>query len=108
MSILTSPGATKSLKLLHIRKSGPDIVGSMESRGKMFEYADMMSSSEDEDEDKDILGGSEEDTEADIANFRSSAFSVAASRIRDATPNADLEAMHELTQLPRNLLPFAR
>jgi hypothetical protein len=54
---LTPPATTaSSLKLLHIRKSGPDVAGSMEDRGKMFgspDQSDEISNMEDEDDDDD-------------------------------------------------------
>lgn len=110
--ILASHSVTKSLKLLHIRKSGPDIVGSMESRGKIFKYTDLISSSEDEDKDNISIGDkkdAEVDTVAEVSNsFRPSASSEATSRICDAKADADITSMHKVRKLPRDLLWFAQ
>jgi hypothetical protein len=122
--ILTSPIATKSLKLLHIRKSGPDMVGSIEKRGRMFQYYDVMSDSE-EDDDDDMATADDEameqDTEAQMIedtapaditgnnlSFKSSTAPATASRLHDAEDEADRDAIYELKNLPRNLLRFAR
>jgi hypothetical protein len=121
---LTSPSATKSLKLLHIRKSGPDMAGSIEKRGRMFQYYDVMSDSEEEDDDDmeiDDNEAMEHDTEdqmvedsapTDITGnslpFKSSTTSATASNIHDDEYETDLDALYKLKNLPRNLLPFAR
>ena len=79
------------------------MASSIESRGKMLKYDDLMLVSEDKDEDSSI--DDEEDTEVvtetevskdsaitDITgnNFRPSASSVTALKIRDDKANADI------------------
>jgi hypothetical protein len=120
---LTSPAATKSLKLLHIRKSGLDMAGSIEKRGSMLHYYDVLSDSE-EDGDDDMATDDDkaikQDTEAQMIEdsapadttgnrlcLKSSTPPATASRLHDAEYEADVDVMYELNNLPENLLPFA-
>jgi len=106
--------------------SGPDMAGSIEKRGKMFQYYDVMSDDdEEEEEEADDMASDEDealerDTEASIvgdsapADITGNSLSPKSSnptpRIRDAEYWADLNAMdelRELTKTARNFLPFA-
>ncbi|KFY58186.1 hypothetical protein V496_06227 [Pseudogymnoascus sp. VKM F-4515 (FW-2607)] len=118
MGIIGSPSATKSLKLLHIRKSGSDMVGSMVSRTHCG-YPDLMSDSEEMeiDDDRDLeddietqmLGGSavrDMLRAGDSLSLRQ-ALLESASSIRDGESIGDSEAMVELRKLPRNVIAFS-
>lgn len=104
------------------------MAGSIEKRGKMFRYYDVMSDSDKEEDNDDDMAFDEDealdhDTEApmvgdsapiDITGNSLSSKSLNpcanAPRIHDVEYWADLNAMDELTELTktaRNLLPFA-
>ncbi|KFZ17811.1 hypothetical protein V501_01554 [Pseudogymnoascus sp. VKM F-4519 (FW-2642)] len=107
MRILRSPSTTKSLKLLHIRKSGSDMIGSMLSRSQISGYPDLMSDSEEMkiDDDRDSVL-------RDMLRARDSlslrpALLESASSIRDGESKDDSEAMVELRKLPRNVIAFS-
>jgi hypothetical protein len=113
---LTPRCATKSLKLLHIRKSGSDMIGSIGSRGETFNgYKDSMSGS---DEDDDVEIEDDEDLEDDIEAQTSEnraptgiiidGLSSRAPASQSSMSDADLEDMQELVNLPGSLLSFAK
>jgi hypothetical protein len=119
MGIIRSPSTTKSLKLLHIRKSGSDMIGSMVSRTHSCGYPGLMSDSEEMevDDDRDLeddigtqmLGDS---ALRDMLRARDSlslrpALLESASSIRDGESKDDSEAMVELRKLPRNVIAFS-
>lgn len=70
----------------------------------MFEYPDLMSNSEDENEDDHLEIDDDEDLKDDIEAQLSDDSADSLSSEADA----DLEAMYELKKLPKNAIPFAR
>ena len=97
---------------MYIRKSGPDIVGSIENREKIFEYTDLILSLEDKNRDNNISFGNKEDVGVNIAaevsnSFRPSASSKAASRNCNARADANIMSITKVRKLPRDLLRFA-
>ncbi|KFY18708.1 hypothetical protein V493_08398 [Pseudogymnoascus sp. VKM F-4281 (FW-2241)] len=107
MRIIGSPSTTKSLKLLHIRKSGSDMIGSMLSRSQISGYPDLMSDSEEMEIDDDRDSALRDMLRARERLSLRPASLDSASSIRDGESKDDSEAMVELRKLPRNVIEFS-
>lgn len=107
MRIIGSPSATKSLKLLHIRKSGSDMTGSMLSRAQISGYPDLMSDSEEMEIDDDRDSALRDMLRARDRLSLRPALLESASSIRDGESKDDSEAMVELRKLPKNVIAFS-
>jgi hypothetical protein len=90
MRIVRSPSTTKSLKLLHIRKPASEMVEmSMEVRGNFYGRRDIMTDSEDENEDNQMEIDDDDDIESDVET------------------KTDWKTMAELHHLPSNVIAFS-